>query len=81
MSYCRISETQPKARKSYPCIWCRERILQGEKHLHRVGSFYGEFQDDRYHLECVEATERYFKESGEDEFEPHSYQRGSTQEA
>jgi hypothetical protein len=76
MSYQLISETTPRARKEYKCIWCGEQILRGEKHTHEVSTFDG-FQDHRWHMECYKASKRYFAQSGEEEFMPYDYRRGS----
>jgi hypothetical protein len=78
MSYQLISKTLPKARKEYPCIWCSEKINIGEIHLKEVGEFDGDFQSNRWHEECHNAAQMYFKESGEDCFEPYGNERGST---
>jgi len=77
MSYQTLSESRPVARKDYRCVWCYETILAGTKHLHAVGICDG-IQDDRWHLECAEASEVYSKES--DEFLPGSFKRGTTEE-
>lgn len=81
MSYHLIHETKPKARKEYPCIWCVEKILPGEVHVHEVSKFDGELQDHRWHPECHEASKTYFSESGEEEFYPHECKRGSMEHA
>lgn len=80
MYYKLLSKTTPKARNSYPCIWCRERIAVGEMHVHLVGVYDG-LQDDRWHLECYDAGQTYFAESREEEFEPHACKRGTNEQA
>ena len=50
MSYQLIKETEPTARKSYRCIWCAEKILKGEKHVHESSKYDGSFQDHRWHF-------------------------------
>ena len=77
MSYQLISETRPKARKQYDCIWCVEKIAAGEAHIHEVSKYDGELQDHRWHPECHEAAQTYFRESGEEEFGAHECKRGS----
>ena len=76
-----ISETRPKARKQYNCIWCPEKIQKGEVHFHEVSKYDGEFQDHRWHLECEKAAQAWFRESRETEFEPHACKRGTNDEA
>lgn len=81
MSYQLLSKTQPIARKEYCCIWCPEKINKGEKHLHEASKYDGEFQDHRWHPECYDTASLFFKKYGEEEFEPHSCKRGTTEEA
>lgn len=80
MSYQLLSETHPVARKDYRCIWCPENILKGEKHVHESSKFDGDFQDHRLHMECKAASDLYFHESGDGEFEPHACKRGTIEE-
>ena len=80
MSYQLLSKTEPKARKAYTCIWCAEKVVKGEKHFHVVGKYCGELQDHRWHPECWAAQETYFLESGEEEFAPHEFKRGSLEQ-
>jgi hypothetical protein len=75
MSYQLLSRTEPKARKEYRCIWCPEKILKGEAHVHEVSKFDGELQDHRWHPECLAACG-----SDDDSFCPHECKRGSTEE-
>lgn len=81
MGYELISETRPKARKEYPCIWCVEKILKGELHIREVSKYDGGLQDHRWHPECRDAASKYFHESGEEEFPPSACKRGSMDEA
>lgn len=81
MDYQLISETKPKARKEYACVWCVEKIKKGEIHVHETSTYCGDFQDHRWHPECKEAAARYFTESHESEFLPNAYKRGSNEEA
>ena len=76
MSYQLLSKTEPTARKLYHCMWCPEDILQGEKHVHEVSKFDGEFQDHRWHPECWAAALLYFS-GADDTFEPHQCKRGT----
>jgi len=80
MSYQLLSETEPKARKDYRCIWCPEKILKGEKHIHETSKYDGDFQDHRWHPECKQASDKFFRLTGEEEFDPHSCKRGSTEQ-
>lgn len=75
MSYGILSETKPKARKDYRCIWCQETIFKGEIHVHEISVFDGNFQDHRWHVECDAAAAEHFKD--EEEFYPGEYKRGS----
>lgn len=81
MSYLLLSETKPVARKEYRCIWCPEKILKGEKHLHERSKYDGRFQDHRWHPECREAADLFFREYGEEHFFPHDCKRGTSEEA
>jgi len=81
MSYQLLSETNPVARKEYRCIWCPEKILKGEKHYHEVSKYDGDFQDHRWHEECKAAADLFFRKHGEEEFDPHSNKRGTSEEA
>lgn len=77
MGYQLLSETQPVARNDYQCIWCPERILKGEKHIHEVSKYDGDLQDHRWHLECKKAADENFRKNEEPEFDPNSFKRGS----
>lgn len=78
MSYQLLSETNPKARKPYVCIWCGEEISKGEQHVKTDGVFDGDFQSSRFHSECHVAMEKELKESREEEFPPYEFKRGTT---
>lgn len=80
MSYQLLSETKPKARKPYRCIWCPEQIAKGEVHVHEVSKYEGEFQDHRWHPECKAASDEFFRKFGEEEFEAHACKRGTMEE-
>ena len=81
MSYQLLSNSYPVARKDYPCIWCPETIAKGTKHRHERSKYEGEFQDHRWHVECNDAAQAYFRKYGEDEFEPHANKRGTRMDA
>lgn len=73
-----LSTTTHTARKEHACIWCREPIKPGEKYTVDCGVYCGDWQANKYHDECYGAA------SGEDlsdGFEPHSFKRGTTEEA
>lgn len=80
MSYQLISETKPRARKDYRCVWCPEPILKGELHIHECSKYCGDIQDLRWHPECRDAAQAFFREYGEEEFPPHEFKRGTMDE-
>ena len=80
MSYELISESWPKARKEYNCIWCPEKINKGMQHIHEVSKYDGDFQDVRWHIECLSAFDEYYKATRDGEFDPHSHLRGRIEE-
>jgi len=80
VSYQLLSITIPVARKEYRCVWCPEKILKGEKHIHESSKYDGRFQDHRWHPECKEASEVFFRTYGEDEFQMHACKRGTMDE-
>lgn len=80
MSYQLLSETQPIARKDYPCVWCPETILKGFKYVREVSKYDGWFQDHHWHPECYLAAKEFFREYGEDEFPPREFKRGTIEE-
>lgn len=80
MTYQLLSKTEPVARKAYRCIWCNETIEPGSRHGYRAGKFYGDFQYDRWHLECMAAADRFFRETGEEDFMPGEFKRGTMED-
>lgn len=74
MSYTNISSTTPKARKPHRCIWCGKTIEVGEIHEREVGTYFGDFQDHRYHKECREVGSEITMEN-DGEFEPYENER------
>ena len=56
--YEEISVNYPKANKVHTCVWCREDILKGEKHLSRTYKFDHRIQSDRLHIECEKAMNK-----------------------
>lgn len=79
MGWWPLSETTPKAKWQHTCIWCGQFILKGERHAKVTGTYDGEFQSHRFHVECLEACGKELAEVKEDYFEPHTYKRGSTE--
>lgn len=74
--YREISNTTPKAKKAHCCIWCGEDIDVGVQHYHIVSVYMGDFQDHRFHIECINPCHEVCDEN-EGEFEPHGNVRGS----
>ncbi len=79
MSYTLFSETPRTARKQHRCIWCPEKIEVGQKYIDERSAYVGAIQRLRWHQECRFASAEYFKE--DDEFSPHSFKRGTLEEA
>jgi hypothetical protein len=79
-NYEQLSEKQPVARKQHRCIWCPEPIDIGTKHIHEVSKYDGEFQDHRWNLECHAAMQREYDYGDDNEFDPHSHDRGTADE-
>jgi hypothetical protein len=77
MSYDLISETKPRARKAYSCIWCGEAIAVGEVHSHEVSKYEGTFQNHRWHPECWDASQEHGRINMGFDFEPHEFARGT----
>jgi hypothetical protein len=73
VSYQEIAITHPIARKAHRCIWCAEEIKKGSRHTHEVSRYDGEFQDHRWHDECLKASQ---SNGGEYEFDPYQNERG-----
>jgi len=48
------SETRVAA-KEHCCIWCNEKIVVGERYLRESSIYDGDFQDQKWHLECHKA--------------------------
>src|ERR1035437_6389755 len=68
-----INTTTPYGRKDYHCEWCGEKIPKGERHVHFVGIWEGDWQNWRMHDECHESP----KQSDElsDGWEPYQHER------
>ncbi len=74
MSYEQISSTTPKSRKPHRCMWCGESIQVGEVHNRETGTYYGEFQDNRFHSECFGPMQEHCQEN-DGEFFPYENER------
>lgn len=79
MSFQELSHKSHKARKEYNCIWCGGAIQVGEKYDRFTYVMCGDFNSDEYHPECFEAMNKYDWDS-ENEFQAHSFKRGSIEE-
>ena len=77
MSYQLISLTRPKAKKIYNCIWCIEKINKNMVYIREISTYYGDFQNRKWHSECYNISQIYFRKSKEEEFSPHECKRGS----
>lgn len=75
MSYALISERTHKALKRYRCIWCGEQIPMGTRYVREFSVYDGDVQKHKWHPECKDAAEEFFRESGEDEFAPWENER------
>lgn len=80
MSYTLLHEADRVARKPHDCIWCNEKIQRGETYKDERSVYDGEMQLHRWHPECQVAADKFFKESGECEFEAHACKRGTFDE-
>ena len=76
-----LRQIKLKAAKVHSCIWCPEKIAKGEQHLHLISVFNRDFQDHRWHPECLAAWGRDYAENHEEDFPAHAFKRGSTEEA
>ncbi len=81
MSYTLLSKTTPKARKSFRCIWCGQRIQIGEPYVRETGTYSGDFQSFAFHPKCKIACEAALRECGEEEFEPYDNERPEMKKA
>lgn len=81
MSFTELSHATRKARKEHRCEWCGEKIEKGQDYFNYTGIGDGGFQDNKVHLECLDAMQEHFKyNTFDDEFMPYQFKRGSTEE-
>lgn len=81
MSYELISESRPKARKEYKCIWCGQNILKGETHYYEISKYEGGFQDHRWHTECFKFFLERFDTYDDGEYKPYLNERPDKERA
>jgi hypothetical protein len=75
MSYTCLSERAHCAQKQHRCIWCGEPILKGQMYTEVRSVYYGEFQHNRWHQECLDAAREEVRDGGDYEFMPYSNER------
>lgn len=78
MSYTLFSLIDRRAAKNHRCIWCGEEIERGERYRDERSVYDGNIQRHRWHPECQVDSENYFRESGEEEFDPYENERPLT---
>lgn len=76
-----LSDSDHIARKQHPCIWCREPIDAGEQYHVQTCIFECEWQSNKYHTECFEAATENWDFYTDGGFPPHSFKRGTSEEA
>lgn len=75
MSYTLFSLDDRKAKKAHTCIWCGQDIEIGAAYKDERSIYDGNIQRRRWHPECHADSVKYFRESGEEEFDPHQNER------
>lgn len=81
MSFTELSHATRKARKEHRCEWCGEKIEKGQDYFNYTGIGDGGFQNNKVHLECLNAMHEHFSfDTFDDEFMPYQFKRGSTEE-
>ena len=78
LSYEEIRASHHKAKKEYPCEWCNEKILVGEKYLSRVYRFEGDFNAGRMHLECEQGMKNSSYDAVLEGWYPGEFNRGES---
>jgi hypothetical protein len=77
MGYVLLSESCPKARKDYMCIWCGQKIIKGDVYYRRSGAWEGSVATDQWHPECNQASVESARINHDDEFDRYENERPS----
>ena len=77
---CIFKHKEQTAKKEHKCSWCGETIEVGERYYYQAGTYYGDFQVTKMHLECNNACSKASYEDGMEEYCPYSYKRGLYEE-
>lgn len=80
MSYTLLDLTVRKARKAHSCIWCGEIIPAAETYHDERSVYEGSIQRLRWHPECHAASQKWFREMGEESFQPGENKRPERRE-
>ena len=76
MSFTILRSATVRAAKRHRCAWCGEGIEVGDTHVHEVSIFNCNFQDHRFHHECLDALHDDADDNGgEVEFEYQGNER------
>ena len=78
MSYMFFSMINRKARKAHRCIWCGQAIKPGEHYIDERSLYDGRIQRHRWHPECKDAADEYYRDFNEEEFSPYDNERPNT---
>lgn len=81
MSWEQIDRRAVTTRKDHTCVWCPDKIMSGTRYELDVGLCKGDFQENKYHLECRDAADRFCRDNPGECFDPGSFKRGTTEEA
>jgi hypothetical protein len=79
MGFTQLSLAPSRAIRKHICTWCGELINVGEMYQRESSIYDGEFQNHKWHNECLQACNKYVG-MGDSEFCPHSFVRGTTDE-
>lgn len=73
-----IRDVVVKVRKARPCVWCGQRIEQGEScKVQTLRDDGGDLQSNPYHPECHKAMVKNYQEAYDCEFSPYDHERPS----
>ncbi len=85
MSYILLAKKDHTALKEHVCIWCPEAICPGTKYTVEASIYDGDFQHQKWHPECWEASRMRASEQPGCNFEwafrANTHKRGSTLQA